>query len=113
MTVKLKFVDFWNKFNPTDNYFYKFLSKKFDLELSENPDYLFYSVYGFEHLKYDHCVKILYTPENMIPDFNFCDYALGFQPMSIGDRYIRFPLYLICEGFGDLKEIKNIDEKSV
>ena len=34
----------------------------------------------------------------MVPDFNVCDYGIGFHYMNFGDRYIRFPLYLV-DGF--------------
>ena len=57
--IKINFVDFWKNFNPKDNYFYNFLDKHFDVELSENPDYCFFSVYGYEHLKYNKSIKIL------------------------------------------------------
>ncbi len=108
--VKIKFVDFWKNFNPEENYFFHFLSKHFDVVLSDNPDYCFFSVYGYDHLKYKNCVKILFTGENMVPDFNFCDYALGFHFIDFDDRYMRFPLYLIYDGFEELKNTKNIDK---
>jgi hypothetical protein len=72
-----------------------FLKEFYDVELSSNPDYCFFSIYGFEHLKYINCVKISFIGENIVPDFNFCDYALGFQYLEFDDRYKRFPLYLI------------------
>ena len=107
--IKIKFVDFWKNFNPKDNYFYNFLQKHYDVELSDEPDYCFFSVYGYQHLNYNNCVKILFTGENMVPDFNFCDYAMGFHFIEFEDRYMRFPLYLIYEGFEELKNDKKID----
>jgi len=38
-------------------------------------------------------VRIFITGENVTPDFNICDYALGFQRLSFGDRYCRLPLF--------------------
>lgn len=58
----------------------------------ENPDFLFYSDTGTEHHKYN-CVKIYFTGENVTPDFNWCDYAIGFDYLSYEDRYFRYPLY--------------------
>lgn len=107
--IKIKFVDFWRDFNPEDNYLYLKLSQWFDLTLSENPDYIIYSSFGFEHLKYQDCVKIYYTGENDVPDFNFCDYALGFQHLIFEDRYLRYPLYLLYKGYDDLRD-KQIGE---
>lgn len=68
------------------------ISKKYDIEFSDNPDYVIYWVYDYEHLKYD-CVRILYTSECFTPDFNDCDYAIGFDRLKFGDRYCRIPLY--------------------
>lgn len=95
--IRLKFVDFWDNFVPEDSLFYKILSEKYDVVLSDNPDYVFFSVFGQEHLKYD-CIKIFYTGENQSPDFNLCDYAIGFDHIDFGDRYFRFPNYLL---YGD------------
>lgn len=63
-----------------------------------NPDYLIYSVFGDSHLeKTGKCIKIFYTGENIRPDFNLCDYAIGFDFMNFGDRYIRFPFYYLTQ----------------
>lgn len=73
------------------------LEQKYRVILDDkNPQYLFYSVFGGEHIKYD-CVRIFYTGENIVPDFNFCDYAIGFCHLDFGERYLRYPLYLFYE----------------
>lgn len=70
------------------------LSKHYELEYdSVNPDYIFYSVMGDSHIDYDG-VRIFSCGENVRADFNFCDYAIGFDYMSFEDRYLRYPLYL-------------------
>lgn len=92
--IKIKFVDFWNEFNYEEFYLYKILKEKYNVIISNNPDYIIYSVFGIENYKYK-CIKIFYTGENMRPDFNFCDYAIGFDYMNFEDRYIRFPDYLM------------------
>ena len=79
------------------------LSKDYDVELSDNPDYLFYNESAYEHLNYN-CIKIFYTGENLTPNFNLCDYAIGFDYMSFGDRYYRLPLYLLATFYNE-KEI--------
>ncbi|MGX2982281.1 glycosyltransferase family 10 domain-containing protein [Helicobacter sp. 23-1045] len=74
------------------------LAQKYEVILdSDNPQYLFYSVFGAEHIKYD-CVRIFYTGENIAPDFNFCDYAIAFCHLNFGERYLRYPLYLFYGG---------------
>lgn len=45
--IKVNFCDFWPHFN-IENLSLGFLQKFYNIEISENPDYLFYSVYGFE-----------------------------------------------------------------
>ncbi len=97
MNIKVNFCDFWPGF-AKNNMFLTFLEKHFSVSMDSNPDYLFYSVYGNSHLKYKNCVKILFTGENLVPDFNLCDYALGFHYLEFGDRYMRFPFSCIING---------------
>ena len=46
------------------------LSKHYNLIESDEPDFLIYSCFSGEHLKYPNSVKIFYTGENIIPNFN-------------------------------------------
>lgn len=93
-SIRIKFVDNWLELDPGDNVFVEALSHRYDVRLSDDPEYLFYSCHGVEHLEYD-VPRIFYTQENLRPDFNSCDYALGFDRLTFADRYFRFPLYLI------------------
>lgn len=95
--IKLKFSGMGGNFNPEDNFIINILCKKYTVINSDNPDYLVYSVNSKDYLKYN-CVRIFYTAENLMPDFNICDYGIGFHYLEFGDRYIRFPLYLV-DGF--------------
>lgn len=92
--IKIKFVDFQKDLND-NNDFLTILSKRYDVEISDNPEYLFYSVFGLEHLKYKNCVRIYFTGECLVPDFNECDYAMGFDRLVFGDRYLRLPLFQV------------------
>lgn len=67
------------------------------MTLSKHQDYLIYSVNSKDYLNFT-CPRIFYTAENLVPDFNICDYGIGFHNVSFGDQYIRFPVYLV-EGF--------------
>jgi hypothetical protein len=91
--LKINFVDFWPGFIANDNYFYNLLSTAYTIELSENPDFIFYSCYGNEYLKYN-CIKIFYTPENERPDFTACDFAFSFDYLN-DKRHFRLPLYVL------------------
>lgn len=90
--IKIKFTDFEYGSSPKGNFLYAFLKKRYDIELSENPDFLIYSIWGKEHCQYD-CVKIFYTGEPITPNFNECDYAIGFDDIIFDDRYMRLPLF--------------------
>lgn len=91
-SININFADFWPGFNVEENFIVSFLRERYIVNISSNPDYIFYSVFGSKHLNYD-CVKIFYTGENESPNFNLCDYAIGFDPISFGDRYCRFPYF--------------------
>lgn len=98
--IKINFTDFYHGFNKTDNYIYQVLTSKYLVIIDEiNPDYLFYSCFGQDFLNFD-CVRIFYSGENIIPDFNLCDYATGFAYLAFEDRYIRFPNFVTYGGPG-------------
>lgn len=88
-TIKIKYVDFWAGFNPEDDDIFRTLTKHFNVVFSDSPDYIFYSCFGHEHLKYSDCIKICFLGENLAPDFNLCDYAIAFEELSFGDRYFQ------------------------
>ena len=92
--IKINFVDFWKSFNPEDNFIIDALKKNFEVEISTNPDFLFCASFGKDFLKYD-CVRIHYEGENLSPDFNLYDYALGFPYITFDDRYLRLPHYVL------------------
>lgn len=96
-TVKIQFMDYWADFPETrESYLIlQILRKHYDVRICEDPDYVFFSAMGDSHWRVpDRCVKIYHTGENLVPDFNACDYAIGFEWMDFGDRYLRYPLYL-------------------
>jgi hypothetical protein len=92
--IKIKFVDFWTDMNQAEgNYFYEILSRQFDVELSEEPDIIFYSNYGSQYLKYK-CIRIFFSAENHRPDYTSCDYAITFDYID-HPRHLRFPLWAL------------------
>lgn len=102
-TIKLLFTGFWHP--PTEeaikeNSIYKLLSKRWDITISSKPDFVIYSVTGFEHLRYN-CVRIFYTGENFRPDFSQCDYAFSFD-YPTNERNFRLPLYRLYSEYSDL-----------
>lgn len=59
---------------------------------SDTPDFIFCGPFGYDYLN-SKAVRIFSTGENIRPDFNLVDYAIGFDYMTFEDRYLRIPLY--------------------
>ena len=102
--IKIAFTDFWHG-NGADgiasNPIYQLLSRFYDLEISEQPEFLIYSCFGKQFLKYD-CTRIFYTGENVRPNFSQCDYAFSFD-YPVTERNYRLPLYLLYGYFNQLE----------
>lgn len=92
--IRIGFSGMAGEFNPNDNFIVNRLKEKYKVIISKKPDYLFFSQNSTDYLKHN-CVRIFYTAENLVPDFNICDYGISFQDINFEDRYIRFPLYLV------------------
>lgn len=110
--IKINFSDFWHGDTEADkknNPLFKLLSKKFELELSNKPDFLIYSAKGRKFNDYD-CIRIFYTAENVRPNFDECDYAFSFD-YPLTDRNYRLPLYKFRYDLRKLtaeKDVENI-----
>lgn len=91
--VRLAFADFWKDFDPARNYFTDLLSQRFEIQLSDDPDFLIYSCFGESARRY-RCIRIFYTGENVRPDFRRCDYAFTFDhlPEAAYPQHYRLPL---------------------
>ena len=95
--IRIKFTDYYGT-PPERIPFYGILRKFYDVELCDDPDYIIDGGLGSEHLRYD-CVKIVCVGESYVPDFNQFDYAIGFDHLEFGDRYLRHPLYALYPQF--------------
>lgn len=95
-TIKISFVDFWPQWNPQDNFIVNVLKKYYNVIICDQPEYIFFSNFGgqIQHFKYNNCIKIFYTPENLCPDFNLTDYAISFEYIDFGDRHLRYPNFM-------------------
>lgn len=107
-TVKIKFVGFWNGFNPEQNIIYQILKKHYDVKIVDDPDYVICGVFGvpYEYLKYPQ-IRIMDSGENYVPDFNLVDYALCPYPVTFLDRCCYRPVFI-----GDLCQVKDIQRKN-
>lgn len=88
-TIKIKYVDMPTEFDFEDNWITNALRKRYNIQFVDQPDFLFYGPHDLTFLDYDNCVKIWVSGEPASPNFNECDYALGFDHIQFGDRYIR------------------------
>ncbi len=102
--IKVKFVSDFNKRDKKE--FLLLLKERYIVEESSKPDYVFYSVRGYEHLYYD-CIRIFYTGECYTPNFNECDYGIAFDHLQFGDRYIRLPLYNFLHYKNNYQQLRN------
>lgn len=88
------------------------LKDKFRIKFDEyKPDYLIYNAFGNEHLneRYSKSIKIAIFTENIIPDFDEADYAIGHPHINYLDRYFKFPIFLWL----NIKIISKLREKSL
>lgn len=111
-TVKVNYSGFWKELNPEDNLFYQILSQRYNVQISETPDFLFCGPLGkpLEYMKFENCVRILFTGEPLPPSFALFDYAIAFDYLEFGDRYIRYP-YSIWNYKGEKKFRKTYTEE--
>jgi alpha(1,3/1,4) fucosyltransferase len=101
-SIRINFSDFDPGFDKTNNYFYHLLVSEYEVIIDEvDPEFHIYSCFGTDYLKYD-CVRIFYTGENDIPDFNLCDYALSCHHIHFNDRHKRFPNFVTYNQHQDL-----------
>jgi hypothetical protein len=94
-TIKVKFGIFWPDFDPANNYFTRVLSKKYIVELSDDPD-LFFFTHAYngerEYLNYK-CHRVFLGWENKRADWNCCDYVLDSDFYVNNSRHKRWPIW--------------------
>lgn len=108
-TIKINFIDFWDV-DKENNVITNILKLKYNVEISEKPDYIFCSVFGYHHFEYNNAVKILVLGENLAPDFNLYDYAIGFYNIKFEDRYLKYNILLEKEVY-DIMQSRKKDDK--
>lgn len=90
----IKFVDYFEAWKQGGGLIGEILDKHhIQYKLTDKPDYIIHFPYGDDYLNYDG-IRIFWTGEDISPDFNLNDYAIGFDYINFGDRYCRYPLYL-------------------
>ena len=121
-TITVRFEDLDRTFPDLmdqSEFFTQILRKKYHVKVltggTEEPDLLIYSWYGLNNLRWRKCIRIYHTIEQDLPDFNFCDYALGLANIEMPGRFMHFPHYVFYNNLLQRYESLNthIDEKQV
>ena len=112
-------MDFWPAFKIEEFDIHDILNERYEVILSENPDYVFFGNFGKNNYGLENkidCIKIFLSIENLRPNFSNCDYAIGLHYINQGDSYCRKPTdtsKLSSMGsIYNLTKIKNIDNKN-
>lgn len=94
-TVKVKFDQLYKGFNTSDNFFTRQLSAKYEVKISDDPDFYFFShpVYGSKNYSKYKCHRIFLGGENIRADWNICDYVLDSDFYVNNPRQKRWPLW--------------------
>lgn len=94
-TLRLHSVDYYTGFRLLGHFPTSLLTEMYDVVLdSSNPDIVFYSSFGWEHLYYKNSLMLFWTGENEYPDFNICHYALSHMKDSVGGKNYWWPNYM-------------------
>lgn len=99
--IRVCFLDYYPR-QPERQYHLDLLREDYEVIIdNESPEYVIDGGNGHEHLdpRFDRAIKILSNAENSAPDFNLFDYAISFDVMQYGDRYIRHPLFAMYPEF--------------
>lgn len=103
-TLNIRFVGRFAARDKQD--FMQILCDRYVVKETDNPDYIFYGDSDYSYLNYD-CIRIFYTGECITPNFNECDYAIAFDRLKFGDRYIRIPLYNLFQYKENYQKLRN------
>lgn len=88
-TIKVAFVDLPSEIDPKNNYIVDLLKQRYNLEFSDDPDYVFYGAFNYKYQDYADKVRIFIGGEPVVPNFNDCDYAMSHMPIQFIDRYFE------------------------
>ncbi|MCP5516933.1 MAG: glycosyltransferase [Verrucomicrobiales bacterium] len=104
--IRIDFCDFFPGFAKTDNFFYHLLKEHFPVELSDQPDFVFFTPYGHQHRLHTG-VRIFFSQESWPADYRHCDYSFTCHHAD-DPRHCRLPLYVLYGRAEDV--IKSPDE---
>jgi alpha(1,3/1,4) fucosyltransferase len=108
--VLIDFVDFPN-LEKANNPLLPLLRKRYELVLSDWPDFILFTHEGQRHKLYA-CTKIFYTQECYHPNWKHCDYAV--LSIKLNDpRAYHLPFYSLWRGPDDLIRASGTDYRAM
>lgn len=112
--VRIALADFDQTTDHENNFFVNALRRRYNVKIvkPEECDILLYTLFGFENYRYPHPIRIYFTGENDVPDFNLCDYGISFHNVDFEDRHLRLPLYALFPGFERLRSGKALPPRA-
>lgn len=101
--ITVNFIGFWNNFDYKSFLPYILLKKHYEVTISDNPDFLFCSIFDdFEYCKHNG-IRIFCTSECIFPDMNVFDYAISILNMSVDNRVLQIPYFMYIDNIEVLK----------
>lgn len=107
LPLKIAFLDFWEGVNINEVINFLHLNDYNFIEDYINPDLVVYSCFGEQHLDYTHCTLLFYCGENVIPDFNICDFAIS----SVKIQYENRNLWIPCSHISTINHVPDYTRK--
>lgn len=89
--VRIALVDFWAGCNTSEIISRLFSDDYQIIEDEKKPDLLIYSCFGEKHLEYFDCKRLFFCGENIVPDFNTCDFAITTVKLQYANRSLWVP----------------------
>lgn len=114
-TLKINFGYFWPEFDNYDNYFTRLLSRRYNVIVSDDPDfYIFTHPYYNNKKDYENykCHRIFFGFENVRANWNICDYVVD-SDYTNHPRHKRRPLWagFIAKELTLPKDLQEFKEK--
>lgn len=92
--LRIDFCGLWEGFNKVDNWFHRALSERFTVELTDQPEILFFSDGTSQAWRLHVCTRVYFSVERHLPDWSLCDYALTCHELP-DSRNLRLPYYVV------------------
>lgn len=125
--IRIAFARFWPGFDPEDfGRWFPFLADRYDLVVSGEPEVVFYSVFSLRFRRgYDprraaalarypkgNYVRVFLTGENVEPEMDGCEFAIGYSTLVEHPAFLRLPLWVVenrAFGYGPERLVKAPD----